>query len=64
MYSFVTQHKPCRHTHTELITVVKPLIYYLCISIYLPIMSNPCWGPRHMSVIYTAQSVCVSLICS
>jgi len=20
------------------------------ISIYLPIMSNPCWGPRHMRV--------------
>jgi len=20
------------------------------VSIYLPIMSNPCWGPRHMRV--------------
>jgi len=24
------------------------LAFYL--SIYLPIMSNPCWGPRHMHV--------------
>ena len=22
----------------------------LTLSIYLPIMSNPCWGPRHMRV--------------
>jgi len=30
-----------KHTHT---------FVYPVLSIYLPIMSNACWGPRHMRV--------------
>jgi len=29
---------------------MEATIYMQTVGIYLPIMSNPCWGPRHMHV--------------
>ena len=30
--------------------IINVLLLSNVVSIYLPIMSNPCWGPRHMRV--------------
>ena len=37
---------------SETIVLVHDVFFFfeLILSIYLPIMSNPCWGPRHMRV--------------
>ena len=42
--------KHCRpNFDSELSFLFNPLVQTI-LSIYLPIMSNPCWGPRHMYV--------------